>query len=615
MKKILPYIVPGFFLFMMVILIASGLRPQTVDDAFDYDRFARLPVLEGGRFKPLDSLARTNLLILRGKQSVINEDGEKEPARQWLTKLILDPQQAETYPVFRIDHGDLKTMLGVDAENRKYFSYRELQPHLHTVETQARLVNEDADKRDAFQKAIVALQNHLFLYQMLMTSVRPLVPDGSVTERYHEYIETLKTGARKQMSSGTIDVNAPEVQKLQQILREFSQVSSERSLRFIPLPASDGTWLNLKEGLLASLQTGSIPEIVQLYGLLSDAYSAGEYDKANELVRTLEKAYAIYGTSYKDHKIQYEYAFNQLQPFMLCIELYILLLLTTVTGWVLLSKRTLNAALWILTVTVIIHTVGMLVRMWLMGRPPVTNLYSSAVYVGWGTAGLALLLEWVFRNGVGSMIAAVTGLLSLIIAQHLMAMGDTMEMMRAVLDSNFWLTTHVLTVTMGYAATFVAGFIAIAYVLLGIFTNRLNQEVAESIRRMVYGIVCFALFFSFVGTFLGGIWADQSWGRFWGWDPKENGALMIVIWNALILHAYRAGAVKTKGVMLLAVTGNMITAWSWFGTNMLGKGLHSYGFMESAMLWLLAFWMSQIIIILLGLYVPDRLWRSHPRIQ
>ena len=91
---------------------------------------------------------------------------------------------------------------------------------------------------------------------------------------------------------------------------------------------------------------------------------------------------------------------------------------------------------------------------------------------------------------------------------------------------------------------------------------------------MIYGVVCFATLFSFVGTVLGGIWADQSWGRFWGWDPKENGALLIVIWNALILHARWGGMVKQRGMAVLAVVGNIVTAWSWFGTNMLGVGLH-----------------------------------------
>jgi ABC-type transport system involved in cytochrome c biogenesis permease subunit len=114
---------------------------------------------------------------------------------------------------------------------------------------------------------------------------------------------------------------------------------------------------------------------------------------------------------------------------------------------------------------------------------------------------------------------------------------------------------------------------------------------------MTYGIICFALLFSFVGTVLGGIWADQSWGRFWGWDPKENGALLIVLWNAVILHARWAGYAREKGIMAMAIFGNIITSLSWFGVNMLGVGLHSYGFTNAAFFWLFLFIGTQLVLI------------------
>ena len=122
---------------------------------------------------------------------------------------------------------------------------------------------------------------------------------------------------------------------------------------------------------------------------------------------------------------------------------------------------------------------------------------------------------------------------------------------------------------------------------------------------MTFGIVCFSLFFSFIGTVLGGIWADQSWGRFLGWDPKENGALMMVLWAAIMLHAKLGKFVHEKGFMIAAVFGNIITSFSWFGVNMLGVGLHSYGFMEKTFLWLFAFILSQLTIIMFGI-IPTR---------
>jgi ABC-type transport system involved in cytochrome c biogenesis permease subunit len=291
------------------------------------------------------------------------------------------------------------------------------------------------------------------------------------------------------------------------------------------------------------------------------------------------------------------------------MSLYALAFFLAVFSWLAWPDTLGRAAFSLIAVAWVLATVGIAARMWLEGRPPVTNLYSSALFVGWGAVGLCLVLEYVYRNAVGSVAAGVIGFSTLLIAHHLSLSGDTMEMMRAVLDSNFWLATHVVVVTAGYSATFLAGFLAIIYIVRGFLTRSLDRGTADALTRMVYGIVCFATLFSFVGTILGGIWADQSWGRFWGWDPKENGALIIVLWNAIILHARWGGMIRQRGLMTLAVGGNIVTGWSWFGTNMLGVGLHSYGFTDAAFIALLTFAISQVAIIAVGL-LPMRLWRS-----
>jgi ABC-type transport system involved in cytochrome c biogenesis permease subunit len=148
-----------------------------------------------------------------------------------------------------------------------------------------------------------------------------------------------------------------------------------------------------------------------------------------------------------------------------------------------------------------------------------------------------------------------------------------------------------------------SGTLAAAYLIRRVFIREPDPARA-SLERMAYGVVCFSTFFSFVGTILGGIWADQSWGRFWGWDPKENGALMIVLWNAFLLHVRWGRVMKESSLMALTVFGNVITALSWFGVNMLGIGLHSYGFMDKAFLWLVAFCVSQLLVMTLA-WVPS----------
>jgi ABC-type transport system involved in cytochrome c biogenesis permease subunit len=177
------------------------------------------------------------------------------------------------------------------------------------------------------------------------------------------------------------------------------------------------------------------------------------------------------------------------------------------------------------------------------------------------------------------------------------------------LDTNVWLATHVVMVTLGYSSVALAGFLGIIYILRGLFTTSFNQTTASSLGRMMYGITCFATLFSFVGTILGGIWADQSWGRFWGWDPKENGALLIVLWNAIILHARWGGFVRERGIAVMSVFGNIVVSLSWFGVNMLGVGLHSYGFMDQAFGTLMTFIAIQLVVMALGM-LPLKYWRG-----
>src|SRR5207244_4475919 len=161
----------------------------------------------------------------------------------------------------------------------------------------------------------------------------------------------------------------------------------------------------------------------------------------------------------------------------------------------------------------------------------------------------------------------------------------------------------------GYVATVVAGVIGLIYILLGVVTPALNRDMNKALSQMIYGVLCFATLLSFTGTVLGGLWADDSWGRFWGWDPKENGALIIVLWNAIVLHARWGGMVKDRGLAVLAIVGNIVTSWSWFGVNELGIGLHSYGFTEGVLLALGIFAATQLVVIIVG-SLPKRWWWS-----
>ncbi len=370
-------------------------------------------------------------------------------------------------------------------------------------------------------------------------------------------------------------------------------------------------WQPVSESLKAASDSSNLNEGDRSLLSILDAYHESNPTAFNSAVASYE---SFLGMRLPDTmaRVQFETLFNRIEPFMAAIYLYVFVALLIIFSWLGCTRILTRSAFWILLVTLTFHTMGLIARIYMQGRPPVTNLYSSAISHRLGRRRDVRLPRAHLQNGIGTLLASVIAACTLIIAHHLANTsdnGDTLELMRAVLDTNFWLATHVVVVTLGYAATFLAGFLAITYIFVGSFTNLLRTDGGKTLYRMVYGILCFAMLFSFVGTILGGIWADQSWGRFWGWDPKENGAVLIVLWNAAILHARWGGLVKARGMMNMAVFGNVVTSWSWFGTNMLGVGLHSYGFMEKSVPVLVGFVLAMLLIITLG-SLPLTMWRS-----
>ncbi len=321
------------------------------------------------------------------------------------------------------------------------------------------------------------------------------------------------------------------------------------------------------------------------------AWSASDVDAFNDSVSGYQKFLADTPLPHVDASVvRFEAFFNFFGPFMKAIYLYLPVLLMSFFSWIVWPKTLRRTAFWLMALAFITHTVALLMRMYISGRPPVTNLYSSAIFIGWAVVGASFVIERLLKNGIGTILGSSVGMATLMIAHYLAVdEGDTLGVMQAVLDTTFWLATHVVCITLGYAATFLAGAMGIAYCVISNFGAEKSRNDLPQLGKMIYGVLCFAVFFSLVGTVLGGLWADDSWGRFWGWDPKENGAMLIVMWNALILHARWDKLVRDYGTAILAMFGNIVTAWSWFGVNELKAGLHTYGFTEGRLLALLVF--------------------------
>ncbi len=228
-------------------------------------------------------------------------------------------------------------------------------------------------------------------------------------------------------------------------------------------------------------------------------------------------------------------------------------------------------------------TVAMLagfgMRVAISGRAPVTNMYESVVYVGLGVAALGIVLELVCRRRLILTAAAGVATVALVLADNCPAVLDaSLQPLQPVLRSNFWLVTHVLTITLSYAALALAlgiGNVTLGYFLVGSEDSTTIRSLTDSTyRTLQIGVLLLA-----AGTILGAVWADYSWGRFWGWDPKEVWALVALLGYLSVLHARSAGWVREFGLAALSVMCFALVVMAWYGVNfVLGSGLHSYGF-------------------------------------
>ena len=605
-----------FFPLLVLILAAAWvaaawLPPQRAKDGPDLVTFGKLPVLVGGRVKPLDTVARNSLLIVHGKQTLVLPDGRELSAIQWVADLLFKPRLADEAPLFVIRSPEVLSLFGWEQSDRKYFSFNELAPFGKQIDEQG----EQSDKlesvqRSSYQSEILNLRNALVLYQRVKNSLRPddAQDFSKELDAYAAAIPPAIEAAGHREKGETFDKS--KLEAVAGFVGRYENIANMAYMFAVP-SANSPQWQPIGAALLQALSAGEIHPIVRAYAQIGDAYQAGDSRNFNQQVNALHDWFA------KDQptatkRTSFEFFFNHVDPFSHSMDLYLLAFLLACGSWLIRTRPLNRAAFYLLLLALAVHTFGLISRMYLQERPPVTNLYSSAIFIGWGAVIVALILERIFRDGIGAACAGAIGFTTLIIAHHLAGSGDTLEMLQAVLDTNLWLATHVVVVTTGYAAMFLAGMLAMIYIIRGVFTPSLKKQTADSLGRMTYGVVCFATLFSFVGTVLGGIWADQSWGRFWGWDPKENGAVLIVLWCAITLHARWGGFIRQRGLMIMAIFGNIVTSFSWFGVNMLGVGLHSYGFMEKAFPWLCAFIASQLALMAVGAMPLER-WRSFRR--
>ncbi len=595
-------------------IVGSGLLPPRAGSGYDLTGFGQLPVQYGTRVLPIDSVARNTMRLFAGRTVLripdINNpapDAKIEvPALQWFLDLAMRPEFAANVKVFRVDNDEVLGLIGQKQMGSQWFSFKELGPHFPDIEKAAEAANtkkQGEEKLSPFEDEISNLADNLHIFEQVAQS---FVPSDDPEADWIAWEQSIKPGMEavnaheggKPVDQNLLDAFTIEV-------KHYMDLDKAAIVGLIPPINAEDKWSTLAVGAREALRTFKVSPVLHHYAQVGAALRKNDAVAFNAAVTALHGDLdQVPGAA---QRARFEAFLNNLEPFYRGSILYVMAFLCACIGWLAWGPELRRAALWLISFGFALQMLGLAARVYLTGYWIVTSLYSSALFVGFVVVLAGLVIELLFKRGIGAALASAVGFVTLVIAHNLPFSGDDLARPQAVLATNLWLSTHVMCITIGYAAMFVAGAIATGYIIIRGFSARPDGALMRLLGRLTYGVTCFATLFSFVGTMLGGIWADQSWGRFWGWDPKENGALLIVLWCAICLHARWGKICVERTQMVLAVGGNIVTAWSWFGVNLLGVGLHSYGFMHSTFVWLLTYWISQIVLIAFA-YLPPRFW-------
>jgi len=304
-------------------------------------------------------------------------------------------------------------------------------------------------------------------------------------------------------------------------------------------------------------------------------------------------------------KMKTEVLYNNLHLFLIAGVLYFILGIAFASG-IFHGKVGPGLAFGLVSLPFTLHVIGFALRVYITGYAPVTNMYGTMIWMALGVILFGSLLHYWYRNltiyGVLLSGAAITLLLTENVP---LILSPDLDPVVAVLRSNFWLTIHVLTITISYAAFTIASLIGNAMLVRTILIGRAMPENAvEEMAKICYRAIQMGVLLLTAGIILGGWWADYSWGRFWGWDPKETWALIADLGFLALLHARYAGWANSYVLLALSPVAYLLVLMAWYGVNfILAAGLHSYGFSSGGTIAVLTFVTMQLVLIALALWV------------
>lgn len=499
--------------------------PAADSSSLDFKQFGLLAIQEGGRRKPIDTFARETLIKLSGR-STYSSNGKTWQGNDFILSMLLDTHKWQDEPLILVSLGQLIEQLGLDKTQRRFpFAKLSTLPELNRLVSEAHELKRAEKPLSKLQNETMAVGERLALFARVM--------DGSAF---------LLVPARQKETDPWVVPPA------------YTQYYNET--QFAPLQTQ--------------LQT------------MANAYVRGDGFNFATSARQLrmglrELSPAIYP---KEAKLSVEYFYDHFDGFYRAAWCYgIALVLLAIAlgrgkgGWLK------TAGLAFAVAALLFHATGIALRCVIAGRPPVTNMYESIIWVSFAVSFFGMMFFLRYRTLVYLLAALPLSLLALLLVHQMpIAMPSSIDPLVPVLRDNFWLTIHVLTITLSYAAFALA--MGFGHILLWRYAR--NPAAARADQPMhfwLYRVLQLGVLLLAAGTILGGVWANYSWGRFWGWDPKETWALIALLCYILTLHGRLAGWWTQFGLVVASVVCFLAVLMAWYGVNfVLGKGLHSYGF-------------------------------------
>jgi len=518
----------------------------------DFKPWGLLAIQDGGRRKPVDTFAKETLIRITGRSTYTDKTGRTWQPNDFVLSALIETHDWKNEPMVLISTGQLVEQLGLDKTQRR-FSFAQLtqSTELQRLATEAQALKRAEKALTRPQQEALSVNDRLALLARVMDGRALLIVPAPVNQTDPWFAPTLSES--KYYSDAQLE---PVHSRLQTVANSYVQ----------------GDGFNLSRA-------------------------------ANQLRQELR---ALSPSIYPSEKqLRLEYFYNHFEAFYRAIWCYGIALVILVTAHFRKRGRVLqNIGISVAILGLLFQAAGIVMRCFIAARPPVTNMYESIIWVSFAVSFFGMIFFVRYRAPIYLLAALPVTLIALLLVHQMpIAMPSSIDPLVPVLRDNFWLTIHVLTITLSYAAFALA--MGFGHILLWRYAR--NPAAARADAPMhfwLYRVLQLGVLLLAAGTILGGVWANYSWGRFWGWDPKETWALIALLCYILTLHGRLAGWWTQFGLAVASVVCFLAVLMAWYGVNfVLGKGLHSYGFGIGGETYVATF------VVLDLLFVAFAIWR------